>query len=159
MSSYLLKRFIFTLFLSTFLRAFGDAHHAVRVVVAHGRNAQSRGRAQRRGVHVVVVQAIGSQVIGSQCVQVGHLNGPAIAAELSKAGVVLANEQHAGESAPSMHVSRQARLDLSTVQPMTPGKVVPGFYSIRDMYISHLLVSALIKCIRESKCFHDTTFC
>ncbi len=39
--------------------------------------------------------------------------------------------------------SGQAGLDWSTVRPITPGKVVPGLYSLSDMYVSFALTDAL----------------
>src|SRR5947209_18121112 len=39
--------------------------------------------------------------------------------------------------------SGQAGLDWSTVRPITPGKVVPGLYSLPDMYGSFALTAVL----------------
>ena len=62
---------------------FRDAGHAIGVVVASGENAGTRGRAERSGVHVGIAQP----TLG-QAVQVGCLDGAAVAAELAVAGVI-----------------------------------------------------------------------
>ncbi len=52
-------------------RTLGDAGHGVGVVVAPGQNAGARRRAERRGVHVVVRQAVGSARLSRLGVSMG----------------------------------------------------------------------------------------
>ena len=70
-------------------RAFGDAGHGVGVVVAAGHDAGPRGRAERRGVHVVEEQAF-----GGERVDIGRRDRASIAAHLAKAGIVLDDEDN-----------------------------------------------------------------
>ena len=56
-------------------RAFGDAGHAIGVVVAPGEHTRARGRTERGGVHVVIAQAVGGEGI-----KVGGVDGTAITA-------------------------------------------------------------------------------
>ena len=74
-------------------RAFGDARHGIRVVVPPGEDARTGGRAQRRGVHVVVAQAA-----RREAVQVRGLDRAPEAAELPEARVVQDDEQHVGRA-------------------------------------------------------------
>ena len=67
----------------------GDAGHGVGVVIAPGQDARTRRRTKRRGVHIVVAQAVGGQAI-----QVRRGDGAAVAAQLPEAGVVQDDEQH-----------------------------------------------------------------
>ena len=66
-----------------------DAGHPVAVVVAAGEDAGAAGRAQRRGVHVVVAQARCGQGI-----EVRRLDRAAVATEMPEAGVVEDDHQH-----------------------------------------------------------------
>ncbi len=72
-------------------RALGNAGHGVGVVVAAREDARARGRAERRGVHVDVAQAV-----GGQGVQVRRADRAAEAPELAEASVVQHDEQHIG---------------------------------------------------------------
>ena len=77
-------------------RQLHDARDAVRVVVATGQDARSRRGAQRRGVHVGVAQALGSDAI-----DVGCLDEPAEARQLAVSDVIEHAEEHVRGSVPS----------------------------------------------------------
>ena len=70
-------------------RALGDAGHRVGMVVASRKNARTSRRAQRGRVHVHEPQsALGQRV------EIRRGDWAAVAAKLSKAGVVLHDEEH-----------------------------------------------------------------
>ncbi len=71
----------------------GDRGQADRVVVAPGQDAAARRRAQRRGVHVGVAQAV-----SRQAVQHGRLDQPAEARQLPVADVVQHPDEHVGRA-------------------------------------------------------------
>ena len=108
--------------------AFGDAGHAVGVVIAPRDHARARRRAQRRRVHVVVAQPV-----GRQRVEVRRLDRAAVAAEMPEAGVVEHDEQHVRRACFARLGAGHAGCETSKVRPMTPGNAVPGSYSLRDM--------------------------
>ena len=85
----------------------GDAGHAVAVVVAPGDDAGAARRAQRRGVHVVVAQAV-----GGERVEVRRLDRAAVAAEVAEAGVVQDDEEHVGGALLGAHRRRPRRARL-----------------------------------------------
>ena len=93
----------------------------MRVVVAPGQDAAARRRAQRRGVHVGVAQAV-----GGQAVEDGRLHQPAEARQLPVADVVQHEEEHVGRALRGRGGSGQAGEDSSVVRPMTPVNGVPS---------------------------------
>ncbi len=85
----------------------GDRGQPDRVVVAPGQDAAARGRAQRRGVHVGVAQAV-----GGQAVQHGRLDQPAEAGQLPVADVVQHEEEHVGRALRGARRLRPGRRGL-----------------------------------------------
>ena len=102
-------------------RSLGDRAKTHRVVIAPGGNTGTRRRAQGRGVHVGVAQAI-----GGQAVQHGRLDQPAEARQLPVADIVQHKEEHVGRTFRARGDSGQAGEDSSVVRPMTPVKGVPS---------------------------------
>ena len=76
-------------------RQLHDARDAVGVVVAAGQDARPRRRAQRRGVHVRVAQALRGDAI-----DVGRLDEPAEARQLAVSDIVEHEEEHVRGAVP-----------------------------------------------------------
>ncbi len=74
-------------------RQLGDARHRIGVVVATGDDARTTRRAQRRGVHVVVPQAV-----GRDRVEVRRGNGAPEATEIAEPGVIQHDHHNVGRS-------------------------------------------------------------
>ena len=86
-------------------RSFGDAGHAVRVMVAPGHETRARRRTQRRRVHVAV-----SEPIGRERVEIGGSDRAAVAAEVAEAGVIKDDEEHVRRALPRPVRRRPRRL-------------------------------------------------
>ena len=71
----------------------GDRGQPDGVVIAPGEDAAARRRAERRGVHVGVAQAVGGQAVDD-----GRLHQPAEAGQLPVAYVVQHEEEHVGRA-------------------------------------------------------------
>ena len=89
-------------------RSFGDAGHTVGMVVAARQHAGARRRAQCGSVHVREQQA----VLGEP-VDVGRVDRPAVATELTEAGVVQHDEQDVGRVSSGAQRRRPCRLRLA----------------------------------------------
>ena len=111
-------------------RQLGDAGHRVGMVVAAGDDARTTRRAQRRGVHVVV-----PQTIGSDRVEVRRGDRAPEATEIAEPCVVQTTIKTFGASARALAGAGQAGLDSSAVRPMTPGKGPPSGYSTTGMML------------------------
>ena len=95
----------------------GDRRQAERVVVAPGQDAAPRRRAERRGVHVGVAQAVGGQAVDD-----GRLDQPAEAGELPVADVVQHEEEHVGRALRRARRLRPGRRGLRGGAPDDPGE-------------------------------------
>src|SRR5215831_19597893 len=69
-------------------RPFGNAGHAVGVMIAPREHARARRRAKRRGVHVVVAEPI-----SGERVQIRSVDWTPVAPKMAEAGVVQDYEQ------------------------------------------------------------------
>jgi len=90
-------------------------------MIAAREQARARGRADRRGVEVVVAQTVGRQAIERGCPDVG-----AVAAELRVAHVVEQQDEHVGRAFACAARPRPCRLDVAAVRPIEPVKAVPS---------------------------------
>ena len=117
--------------------AFGDARHRVRVMIPAGQHAAPGRRAERRGVHVVEEQSVGSERI-----DVRRLDRAAIAPHLAKAGVVLHDEQHVGGAC--LRSQRLGPRGLRDIEGPTnhAGERGPGFVLFQRHFLS-LLTAAI----------------
>src|SRR5215472_7411059 len=62
---------------------FGDAGHAVRVMIAPSDKTGARRRSQRRRMHIIVEQPVSGERVQIRCI-----NRTTVATELAEAGVV-----------------------------------------------------------------------
>ena len=97
-------------------RAFRDAGHRIRMMIASGDDARARRRTERRRVHVGVTAGRSWPAIN-----IGRVDRRAVTAELSKTGVVDHDEEYIRRAFFRALRRGPCRLDSSIVRPMTPG--------------------------------------
>ena len=92
-------------------RDLGDAAHVVHVMVAAGQQRGARGRAQRRGVELIVAQPIVGQPL-----QGGHVDRAAESARLTETHIVEQHDQHVRSVGRGFDLEPTWRDDVARIQ-------------------------------------------
>ena len=90
---------------------FGDAAHVVHVVVAAGEQGRPRGRAERRGVELVVAQSLVGEAVGGR-----HAHRSAEGARHAEAHVVHEHDEHIRRARGRLDLEARRSLGIAGVE-------------------------------------------